>query len=69
MRDPGSLFLLVLVNANIRAVSLIGLAFMTQRCPGAKGLFPILAGGAAVGSLLVSVIWRQRRPGPSGPSR
>lgn len=55
-----SLSVLAMVNAGIWALSIIALVFVIQRCPGAKGMFPILAGGGAVASVLVSSIWRQR---------
>jgi len=40
---------LTYVNVGIWAISLIALVFVIQHSPAAKGMFPILAGGAAVG--------------------
>lgn len=55
-----SLTVLAMVNAGVWALSLIALVFVLQRCPSAKGLFPILAGGSAVATLLISTIRRRR---------
>ena len=51
--------ILAIVNVGIWAVSLIALAFVIHHSPGAKKLFPILAGGAAVGIALISVVAKQ----------
>ena len=55
-----SLSVLAMVNVGIWALSMIALVFMVQRCPAAKGMFPILAGGSGVAIGLVSLIWRDR---------
>ena len=55
-----SMLVLAMVNAAIWAISIIALVFVIQRCPSAKGLFPILAGGSAVATLLISTILRNR---------
>ncbi len=55
-----SLFTLAMVNAGVWAVALIAFVFVVQRCPAAKGLLPILAGGSAVATMLISTIWRRR---------
>ena len=54
-----SLSVLAFVNAAIWAISLIAPVFVIQRCPSAKGLFPILAGGSAVAILLISTTRRE----------
>lgn len=60
-KDPLTrrLYTLALVNAGIWALSLIALIFVISRDPGAKGMFPILGGGAAVATALVSTIHRR----------
>ena len=55
-----SMSVLAMVNAGIWAISIVALVFVIQRCPSAKGLFPILAGGSAVATLLISTLWRNR---------
>ena len=59
-KQARSLSVLALVNAAIWAISLIALVFVIQRCPSAKGMFPILAGGSAVAILLISTSRRER---------
>ncbi|MFC1682812.1 hypothetical protein ACFL0G_01210 [Candidatus Zixiibacteriota bacterium] len=54
-RRARCLWVLAMVNVGIWAISMIALIFVMQRSPAAKGLFPILAGGSAVGILLISV--------------
>jgi hypothetical protein len=51
---------LAMVNVGIWAISIIALVFVIQRYPGAKGLFPILAGGIAVGVALISTLSKPR---------
>ena len=46
---------LAMVNVGIWAISLIALVFVMQHSPAAKGMFPILGGGIAVGICLLSV--------------
>lgn len=53
-------WILAMVNAGVWAVSLIALAFVSQRAPAARGLFPILAGGTAVAIALISTLPRSR---------
>ena len=48
-------YILAMVNVGIWAISIIALVFLIQRFPGARGMFPILAGGIAVGVTLISV--------------
>lgn len=55
-----SLSTIAMVNALIWATSIVALIFVIQRAPGAKGLFPILAGGTAVAGALVSLVWKHR---------
>jgi hypothetical protein len=54
------LWILAMVNSGIWAISIIALVFVMQRSPGAKGLFPILAGGSAVAIALVSALRKSR---------
>ena len=42
----------------IWGISIIALIFVINRMPGAKGMFPILGGGVAVGVALLSTIQR-----------
>ena len=51
----GSLKILAMVNVAIWAISMIALVFVIQHSPAAKGIFPILGGGTAVGICLLSV--------------
>ena len=55
------LWVLAMVNVGIWAISIIALVFVIQRDPAAKGLFPILAGGSAVGITLLSAALKTRR--------
>lgn len=52
--------ILAMVNVGIWAISIIALAFVIRHSPGAKGLFPILGGGVAVGIALISVVSKPR---------
>ncbi len=45
-----------MVNSGIWAIAIIALVFVMQHAPGAKGLFPILAGGVAVATALISTV-------------
>ena len=49
-----SLRLMTLLNMGVWAISLIALIFVMQHSPAASGMFPILAGGAAVGIATIS---------------
>ena len=53
-----SLKLLAFSNALIWVLALIGLVFVISRDPGAKGLFPVLAAGCAVGMAILSALPR-----------
>ena len=55
-----SVRILVWVNVGVWAVSLLALAFITGHVPSAKGLLPILLGGAGVGIALLTVLYRRR---------
>jgi hypothetical protein len=55
-----SLWILATVNSGIWAISIIALVFVIRHSPGAKGLFPILSGGTAVATALLSVLRRNR---------
>ena len=55
-----NLRILAMVNSGIWAISIIALVFVMQHSPGAKGLFPILAGGTAVATALLSVLLKSR---------
>ena len=55
-----SLKILAMVNVAVWAISLIALVFVMQHSPAAKGMFPILGGGAAIGISLISVASKSR---------
>ena len=55
-----NLWILAMVNSGIWAISIIALVFVIQHSPGAKGLFPILAGGSAVAIALLSALQKSR---------
>jgi len=50
------IYTLAMVNAGIWALAMIGLVFVIQRAPSARGLYVILAGGSGVAIALVSAI-------------
>ena len=50
-----------MVNVGIWAIAMIALVFIIDDYPGAKGMYPILAGGTAVGIALISTIGRSGR--------
>ena len=52
-------YILAMVNVGIWAISIVALVFVIQRFPGARRMFPILAGGTAVGVALLSVIQKR----------
>jgi hypothetical protein len=54
------LYPLAVVNVIIWAIAIIGLVFVIQRAPSAKGLFVILAGGVAVSVVLLSALGKAR---------
>ncbi len=56
-----SMYILAMVNVAIWALSLIALVFVVDDYPGTKGMYPILAGGTAVGILLIATIGRSRQ--------
>jgi hypothetical protein len=47
---------LAMVNVGIWAIAIIAMIFLTQNSPVVKKLFPILAGGVAVGVALITAI-------------
>ncbi len=49
-----------MVNVGIWGISIIAMVFLMQRCPSAKGFFPILGGGTAVGVALISAVSKLR---------
>ena len=55
-----SMWILALVNSGIWAISIIALVFVIQHSPGAKGLFPILVGGIAVSTTLLTMLPKYR---------
>ena len=55
-----SLWKLAAVNSGVWAISLIALIFLIQEYPGVRDLFPVLAGGSAVATILLSVLYRYR---------
>jgi hypothetical protein len=48
------------VSVGIWAVSLVAMVFLMQHCPSAKRFYPILAGGSAVGIVLIATIAKSR---------
>ena len=56
--DKKSTYVLAMVNVGIWAIAMIAMIFLIQDAPSAKGLFPILGGGVAVGLLLIAKISR-----------
>lgn len=55
-----NLWVLAMVNLGIWTISIIALVFLMQHSPGAKRLFPILAGGTAVAIALFSALLKSR---------
>ena len=55
-----SMWIIAFVNSGIWIISLIALVFIIQHSPGAKGLLPILIGGAGVSTALLSVLFKLR---------
>lgn len=53
-----------MVNVGIWAVALIVMVLMMRFCPGVKKLYPILAGGSAVGIALISVVSKSTQTRP-----
>ena len=49
-----------MVNLGIWAISIVALVFLMQRAPSAKGMFPILGGGVAIGIALLSALPKSR---------
>lgn len=56
-----SLYSLAWVNLAIWTIAMIALIFVVDRCPGAKGMFVILAGGTGTGISLLSLVHRHRK--------
>jgi hypothetical protein len=54
------LYTLAMVNVGIWAIAIVGLLFVIQRAPSARGLFVILAGGVAVSVALLSALGKAR---------
>jgi hypothetical protein len=54
------MYTLAMVNVGIWAIAIVAMVFLMQDAPGAKKLFPILAGGTAVGVALISAISKAR---------
>jgi len=55
-----SLATLAMVNVGIWAISIIALVFVMERSSPARGMFPILAGGVAVGVSIISLTSKLR---------
>ena len=55
-----SLYTLAMVNSGIWAISIIGLVFVIQRAPSAKGLFVILVCGVGVSVRLLTALGKAR---------
>ena len=56
-----SMYTLALVNAVIWALAIIAMVVVMERGGPVRGMFPILAGGVAVGVAQISTIQRFRR--------
>jgi hypothetical protein len=54
--DKRRAHVLAMVNLGIWGIAIIAMVFLMQQSPSAKGLFPILGGGVAVGIALLSTI-------------
>lgn len=52
--------ILAMVNVAVWAIAMIALVFVIDDYPGARGMYPILAGGTAVGISLIATIGRSR---------
>jgi hypothetical protein len=52
--------LLAMINLGIWGIAIIAMVFTMQQSPSAKGLFPILGGGVAVGIALLSTIGKSK---------
>jgi hypothetical protein len=55
-----SMYILALVNVGIWAIAIIAMVFLMQHSPIIKRIFPILAGGTAVGVALISSIAKSK---------
>jgi len=55
-KQKRSMYILAMVNVGIWAISIIAMAFLMQHSPDVRMLFPILAGGVAIGVTLISTI-------------
>jgi hypothetical protein len=55
-----TLYMAALSNAVLWALSIIALIFVVRRCPSARGLFVILAGGVAAASAIIALLRKQR---------
>lgn len=58
---------LALVNSSIWALAIIALVFVIEDAPQVKGMFPILAGGIAVATALITSINKEMSPRDSNP--
>ena len=56
LKQKRSLNILAMVNVVIWAIAIIAMVILGQDSPATKKLFPILAGGVAVGISLISTI-------------
>ena len=59
-RRGRSMYVLAMVNVAVWAIALVALVFIIDDYPGARGMYPILAGGTAVGISLIATIGRSR---------
>ena len=55
-----SLRILTKVNVLIWVIANVALIFLMQNAPAAKGMFPILAGGSAVGISMIATMSKLR---------
>ena len=56
-----STYILAMVNVSIWAIAIIAMIFLSQDSPIIKRIFPILAGGTAVGIALISSIAKSNK--------
>ena len=56
---PWRLSIAAMANALLWVLSIVGLIFVMQRCPSAKGLFVVLVGGLAVAVGLIAIVQKR----------
>jgi len=53
--------ILAMINAGIWAISIIAMVILSYQAPVVKKLFPILAGGTAVGIALIATVRKSNK--------